>query len=527
MRLLFFLLSGVSTFGQTGAPREAVQWTRWEMKQQARVTPEDPYSMKFGARFRGPGGQRIDAPGFYAGSGSFRVRVAFPSPGAWTWETFCDQPKPGLDGRRGRVQVRRYTGENPLYRHGFVTVRPGGRYLVHRDGAPFLWMGDTAWFAAVESSPREWAEYLSIRARQRFSAVQISVVRGLKDAAGPPAFDASGRPEPAYWDNIDGKVKEANARGLLILMAGLGRPDTPAGIPYVSRPEFARYLAARFFGDHVVFSPNFDDFHKPVYDTVAVNLRAATSLHLITQHPGTRKGQNEIYLPRPYLSFTGLQSGHHRGRLELTYGAAREWPLNLWASTPVRPVINIEAMYDGRGNDEGGAWREKDARKLGWISWLSGALGYTYGAGESGSHVPGTNGGVWRWCQEASAHDYWRKAVAWNSAAQMTVLRDFFASIEWWRLEPAHQVVAEPAPSNLERAVFAWAADRSFGIAYMPLQRLTLDLGRFPGPVEAVWINPRSGGRIPVAARLPNRGTHRFDPPEEGEDWALLLRTAK
>jgi hypothetical protein len=526
-RLWLFVLAAGSASGQVDAPKEAVQWNRWELKLRARMSIEDSHRTKFGARFRGPAGERIEAPGFYAGSGSFRVRMAFPSPGEWSWETFCDQPKSGLDRLRGRVRVRRYTGENPLYRHGFLTVRPGSRHLSHSDGTPFLWMGDTAWYAGVKAPPGEWAEYLACRARQRFSAIHISAVRGLTDAGGPPPFDASGHPEPAYWNNLDGKVRATNEQGIIILMVGFGRPNTPGEIAYVSRPEFARYLAARFFGDHVVFSPNFDDFYKPVYDTVAENLRAVTSLHLITQHPGTRKGQNEIYHPKPYLSFTGLQSGHHRGRLELTYGAAREWPLNLWASTPVRPVLNIEAMYDGRGNDEGGGWREKDARKLGWISWLSGALGYTYGAGEGMGNVPGANGGVWRWCQVESAYDYWRKAIAWNSAAQMTVLRDFFASIEWWRLEPAHHVVADPAPSNLERAVFAWSADRSFGVAYTPMRKLALDLAHFPGSVEAVWIDPRSGARTPIAGRLPNRGTHRFDPPGEGEDWALLLRVAK
>lgn len=503
---------------------EAETWRRWELVLKARSTNEDPFRVTVSAVFQGPTGQRLQAPGFYSGDGTFRFRVAFPAPGVWTWQSQCDRQESGLHGRRGTVRVRQYTGRNPLFRHGFLQVRPGARTLSHADGTPFLWMGDTAWYAGVKATEAEWKDYIADRESKRFSVVQISGVRGPAEAGWPQAFSGSGRPNGSYWESFERKVQAANNSGLVVLLVGLGRPNDPADEPRVAAPEFARYIAARFFGDHVIFSPNFDGAYVPVLDSVAENLRAATSIHLITQHPNTRQGQNQVYLPRTYLSFSGLQSGHHNGRLELTYGAAREWALSLWSATPVKPVINIEAMYDGRGNDEGAGWRERDARKLGWITWLSGALGYTYGAGESGRKVPGTNGGVWRWNQREGDADFWRKAMQWRSSRQMTVLRDFFASVEWWRLEPAHQVVLDASESNQERAVFASTPDRSVGVAYSPAGRLSLDMAYFPGPVEAVWINPATGERHRVPERVVSRAKHEFRPPELGDDWALLLR---
>jgi hypothetical protein len=116
-------------------------------------------------------------------------------------------------------------------------------------------------------------------------------------------------------------------------------------------------------------------------DQMGQHLKTVSTLHLVTQHIGTVAGAAEAYHAKSYLDFNGLQSGHHNGNMHKAYDAAFNWSLSLWKMQPTKPVINTEAVYDGRGNNEGNNWREQDARKLGWIGWLSGALGYTYGAG--------------------------------------------------------------------------------------------------------------------------------------------------
>ncbi len=272
----------------------------------------------------------------------------------------------------------------------------------------------------------------TIRARDRFSVIQVSALGTWPKLLSasvpvPKPFDAAGAPDPAYWDTIDARVREANERGIAVLIVGFARPPLKTDLERVATPDYARHVAARFFGDHVIFSPNFDQAYQPLFDRVAENLRANTSLHLITQHPNTQNLQNDLYVPKEYLSFSGLQSGHHEGKLEAAYTAACEWPIRLRALKPVKPVINIEAMYDGRGNDEGPAWRGQDARKIGWISWLSGALGYTYGSGETARKVPGSAGGMWGFNQNPDAWDNWRKVAAWQSVGHMSRLRDFFS----------------------------------------------------------------------------------------------------
>lgn len=404
----------------------------------------------------------------------------------------------------------------------FLQPSPNGRYLVRSNGEPFLWIGDTAWYAGVKASKAEWTEYLEDRQRKGFTVVQISAGRTPPGWTGAMPFAAGGQPNDVYWDGILAKVREANRRGMVVMLVGLGRPTNEADIRHVSTPEYARYIAQRFAGVEAILSPNFDGAYSPVFDTVAENLVAAGTKLPITQHPNTLKGQNELYVPKSYLTFSGLQSGHHNGRLEAAYAAAREWPLTLWAMKPVRPVINIEGMYDGRGSDEGGAWRGKDVRRIGWISWLSGAMGYTYAAGETARKVPGTNGGVWGWNQDEAAFDFWRKAAAWPSAGSMKIMRDFFAGIEWWRLEPVHElIVQEGTPDSQTRAVFAASADRALAVAYAPSGgRFKLDLTSFPASLQAEWFDPVTGRRTPAVLR------EWLAPPAGTGDIVLLIRQA-
>lgn len=505
------------------AAEQVFTWKRWEL-----LLPDADSTSKVDVTFTGPGGQRIKAPTF-SHSGKLRVRVAFPRPGVWTWQAAGERTdrKP----RRGRVTVTTYHGPNPLYRHGFLRVSSNGRYLEHADGTPFLWMGDTVWFGLTRATDAEWRDYLALRSNGRFSVAQVSVLGTWPkllppSVAIPQPFDKNGTPDPDHWDRVDARVREANERGLAVLMIGFARPPLKSDLEHVAKPEYARYVAGRFFGDHVMFSPNFDQAYEPLFDRVAENLRAHTAIHLITQHPNTKDGQNDLYVPKAYLSFSGLQSGHHEGKLEVAYTAAREWPLRLRSLSPVRPVVNIEAMYDGRGNDAGPAWREEDARKLGWISWLSGALGYTYGAGETARKVPKSAGGMWGFNQDPEAWDYWRKVARWPSGGQMSMMRDFFAGLEWWRLEPASGELRNGSGRAQDRPVLAVADDRSFAVGYLPVPgTLSVDLTGFRAPVSAEWFNPRTAERTASTGVAANRGSQEFSPPAPDGDWVLFLRS--
>lgn len=510
-------------------------WQRWEHALSSSREYGNPYAdVRLRVTYRGPDGRVLRAFGFWDGGATFRIRCAFPVPGRWEWETECsDATNAGLHGHRGALEVSPNRGDHPLYRHGFLKVSENRRYLVHDDGTPFLWMGDTAWAGPLRASVEEWDEYLRDRVAKHFTLIQIAPAPGW---AGPtdrlgnrPFTDkACSRWNPAFWQEFERKVQRANEAGLVVLLVGLMEPVDR--YPEVDQARlFARNIVARLYGNFVVFSPSFDSKFMPMADEVGRAAREATELHLITQHPGTPWNQPRPvfslkYYDQAYLDFVGVQTGHNGGNRDWCARNALNWTRDLYRHEPHKPVINLEAMYDGQGEK---GWQAVDARSIGWRSWLSGALGYTYGAGDVSPKIKRGSGGVWKWVTEPEKYDYWRKALQWESAFQMQCMHDFMADIAWWRLNPTHELIRNQPDDNTRRMALARTAAGDLAVGYLPgNEAIEVDLSGFPAPLEARWFDPVRGGFASKTERAENRGIHRFTPPAAGE-WVLKLQTAK
>jgi hypothetical protein len=519
-------------------PTSARTWQRWEHALTSTRSYGNPYAdVTLRVSYTGPGGRTLRAYGFWDGGNTFRIRCAFSTPGTWRWETECsDAANTGLDRQRGTVDVAPYQGGNPLYQRGFLKVSDNRRYLVHGDGTPFLWVGDTAWAVPQRASDEEWKAYVADRAAKHFTLIQVAPAprwAGDVDRRGekPFADKTCARWNPAYWQSFERKVERANQQGLVVLLVGLMEP--------VDRyPEagkaclFARSIVARLFGNFVIFSPSFDSKSMPLADEVGRAAREATAVHLITQHPGTPWNEptptfSVQYYDQPYLDIAGVQTGHNGGNRQWCAHHAIEWNLHLYRHEPHKPVINLEAMYDGQGEK---GWQAVDARSLAWRSWLSGAMGYTYGAGDLPPKCPQGSGAVWMWVTDPKKYDYWEKALQWESAFQMQHLHDFLAAVEWWRLEPAHELVRDhPAggarPDDVtRRMVLAKTAVGDLAVAYLPDNDvIEVDVSVFPAALAARWFDPVHGRYTPIAGSIENRGTRRFVPPAKG-DWVLLLQ---
>jgi len=101
----------------------------------------------------------------------------------------------------------------------------------------------------------------------------------------------------------------------------------------------------------------------------------------------------------------------------------------------------------------------------------------------------------------------------------MTIMRDFFGSIEWWRLEPAHDLISqEGTPDNQTRAVFAAAKDRTLAVAYAPPAGVPPRSAVFPKTLRAEWFDPATGKRTPAEL------SEWLTPRAGSDDAALLLR---
>lgn len=533
----FFLTAApMATWNGAAAQALAVEstqahtWQRWEHAFTSAKNYGNPCSdVTLRVTYSGPAGRTLRAYGFWDGGPTFLIRCAFPVPGRWTWETDCsDAANAGLHQRRGSVDVLPYTGTNALYRRGFLKVGENRRHLAYGDGTPFLWMGDTAWAVPHKATDQEWETYVADRASKRFTLIQIgpaSEWAGERNREGQRAFTDKSCIQwvPEYWQACERKIQRANEAGLPVFMVGLMEPVHR--YPEASAAKlFARNIIARLFGNFVIFSPSFDSNYTPLANEVGRAARDATAVHLITQHPGTPWGTptptiTDRYYDEPYLDIAAVQTGHNAGKLDWCAAHAIDWPLHLYRHQPPKPVINIEAMYDAKGTN---GWREVDARSLGWRSWLSGALGYTYGAGDLPPKVPNGSGAVWNWSSNPENYDHWQKALQWDSAFQMQHMHDFFAAIAWWKLEPAHDLIRNQPRDVMRRMVMARSAAGDLAVAYLPdNDAMEIDLSSLGGPLVGRWFDPVKGRYTPIVGDA--QATRRFLRPSPG-DWVLLLQ---
>jgi len=524
-------------------------WTRWETTLVSSYDYGNPYAdVSVDMYFTGPEGRTLDGFGFWDGDRDFKLRAMFPVTGTWTWVTTAsDGGNEGLHRKGGIVTVEPYAGANKLYQKGYLAVEPGSRYLTYGDGAPFLWIGDTAWAAPLNATLADWQTYVDDRRAKGFTVVQIDTCgrwgaridpetdqRVYRDRKGNEPFVEAELTQwnPAFWQGYEQKVRYANDQGLVVLVVGVMNPirrgattDDEEGAL-----RFARSFAARMRDSFVVFSPGFDDeqLGTELADEVAGEIERAAELHLITVHPDPDTLQHAMqYYDKPYLDFAALQTGRGaQGSKMLAALAAQraiEWPLAVYGERLGRPVINLEARYDGSFTQE---QMPRLPRSAGYLSLLSGAKGYSYGSD-----------GLWNW--RPAGYDTlglvqdrerwtWEEGLQRASSTDMRHMSEFLRSVEWWRLEPRHALIQNQVSDDAweRKMVFAATEAGDLGVAYLPDNaRIELDMSAFTIPMLAQWFDPSAGAYVGSAGKYNHSGIASFDAPGAG-DWLLVLTPA-
>ena len=67
------------------------------------------------------------------------------------------------------------TGPSVDIGHGRLKVSENKRFIVHEDGTPFFYLGDTAWELFHRLNREEAEKYLEIRRKQGFTVIQADV----------------------------------------------------------------------------------------------------------------------------------------------------------------------------------------------------------------------------------------------------------------------------------------------------------------------------------------------------------------
>jgi len=160
-----------------------------------------------------------------------------------------------------------HTGLSWDFAHGDLRVSEDGRFLVHADGTPFFWLGDTAWELFHRLDREEAERYLENRRARGFTVIQAVCLAELDGLNTPnpygqrPLIESDpARPdlEGGYWEHVDFIVARAREKGIAVGMLPTWgdkvRKEWGVG-PVVFTPVNARAYG-RFLGERYREAPN-------------------------------------------------------------------------------------------------------------------------------------------------------------------------------------------------------------------------------------------------------------------------------
>ena len=556
LRLIAYLMFFAALLATLRA--EAVDlWGRWQGTFQSAnpVAAETALMVDFVA----PSGATTRATGFWDGGSTWRVRFMPTETGRWRYLTHSVPVVEGLDKRSGEFTCERSSIANRFLQHGPLQVSATGRFLEHRDGTPFLWIGDTVWYGAILSSAADWESYLIDREYKRFDVVHFNVVaprNGLAaDENGEISFsggkrfqsesvvgrllvhaleytglnDTPVRINPRFYQRLDERVDAVNAHGLLaaIVLTWARFPeDSGSSLPEDQLIRLIRYLVSRYQAHDVVWiltgDNAYDGASKERWTRIGRTVFAQMPQHApVTTHPIGMSWPWDGFRAEAWLNFVIYQSGHGDDAKALHWIHSGP-PSEHWPEPPPRPFINIEPPYEGHlGYQSHRPHTDYSVRRAIYWSLLNApTAGVSYGA-----H------GVWSWQttvgQTPADHPTtgiaktWREALSFPGSTQMMYLEEFLSSIPWWRLQPDRNLLIEqPGADDPARYV---AASRSqegdLAVIYLPVGGLVkVKAHLLREGLRAQWFDPRTGKRVLALDKRENE----FLAPD-ARDWVLLL----
>jgi hypothetical protein len=216
-----------------------------------------------------------------------------------------------------------------------------------------------------------------------------------------------------------------------------------------------------------------------------------------------------------FIMFQGGHAGHGKVPPASLYTEA-------WRHSPTRPVLEGECNYEGilAGKDNSEVL-PGDVRRSAYRAIQAGSFGYSYGA-----H------GIWYPTQNAEDKTFsdWGTPMPWCQSArrpgaeQMGLLRRFYETVDWWRLEPTPVRVAAGVPEP-DRPL-AKAAGSDLYVVYFPLNFPPGEgalLEEAHGTFSAEWHDPRTG----ETRNTPGSTSPQLPSRPDSQDWLLVLRALR
>lgn len=441
--------------------------------------------------------------------------------------------------------------------HGELRVAPGDRYLMHADGTPFFWLGDTAWLLPERLDRDETVAYLNQCREAEFNLIQVQTLNAVPSfnrygaSSMPHGFDFTKIDREGgygYWDHMDFMIDEAARRGIYVGMVCIwGSPVNAGAMDTEQARAYGTFLGNRYRNrPNIVWIIGGDtrgNARREVWETLARAIRAADPRHLMTFHPRGRHCSAEWFAEAEWIDFHMFQSGHRRyGQRngEKDYPIAENTEEDSWryveralAVCPAKPVLDGEPSYEaipkGLHDPAQGLWQAHDARRYAYWSVFAGACGHTYGHNSVMQFLrPGIAAAY-------GATEPWYEALRAEGRNQMKYLRRLMEAFPDFDRRGDQSLLCGENGERYARviatrgdgyALFYTCTDAPFRVDLRPLGTAAK---------RAWWYSPRTGRLYPLGPLSGMQATLRpAEAPQEpgtgknsvGDDWVVIVTDA-
>ena len=412
-------------------------------------------------------------------------------------------------------------GINKPWEHGRLKVSENKRFLVHEDGTPFFWLGNTAWLISERLDRDEVEFYLTREREAGYNVEQIQVLNAIPTynkyghQANDASFNFAKYTVPGiygYWDHLDYIVDFAASQGIYIAM------DCIWGSQISMMDAQKAAMLGKFLGERYRNKPNIiwmiggdimGDKGMSSWDALARAIKKVDANHLMTFHPRGRTTSAWWYNDREWLDFNMFQSGHRRygqrnGDGDYTIKENTEednWryvtmslPRSVGGeleSEMLHPVIDGEPSYEdipqGLHDFSAPRWKDCDVRRYAYWAVFAGCFGHTYGHNSIMQFMrPGLLGSF-------GAEKPWWEAMQDSGYHQMKYLKWLILSFPFTDRVADQSIVCGQNGERYDRVVVCRGKDYLLAYNYSG-KPMCLDLTKITGEKKKVWVmNPADG----------------------------------
>jgi hypothetical protein len=489
-------------------------------------------------------GKSVTLTGFWRGGKEWRVNFSAPSTGRWSYVTSSSDR--GLNGKKGSFEIAPWSeGEksaNPV-RRGHIMVQnsgPGaGRYFMYADNTPFLWVGDTWWnWTNSRIKPESFRKLVDDRSAKGFTVGQLFVPGNGWGRPSSLLDESYLVLDTAHANRVEKMIQYANSRGITVWIHGWwSRENMDKNIGAEKMRRWWRYLVHRFGAYNVVWvlageynMYNYGGFPLDFWKGLGQMIKDEDPYERIIGVHNTppfwsggadapQWGTGSVLHQEKWLDYNQIQVGHGKYANEMIPMVVSEE----YDRDPAKPVVVTEPWYEFiEGNPTG-----LDIRFAAWSAILSGAAGHTYGGGHVWlASVPEAPGGPGNWPYEKG---FERTTFDYEGAVSMKHLASFFREIEWWKMSPHPELVAEyPQPFCLADP----GREYVLYLRYSGTVKLKMEGEAVKGKYVYRWYNPGTG-KYSEEKKISGDDVLTFSCPEsypaavDYRDWVLHLKKAE